>query len=249
MVNWIVRFLAVGFVILAARLPEKQNLVLQHASLEPAYEPFAEVQLIPPTLQEDLDLDGLPDCLALKDGKAVIHGSACSSPAAVVWESPEAWNITHAAIGDLNRNGIPEAVLLVWRLFKPWPVDRFMVHNGRIDTHQDKAGESCHIILIEYEKRTGQFEESWAGSALARPLNDFRVIDLDGDSLQELAVLETRYDALAGISDNVSVWEWSGFGFQLVTRKEGRFFSLNAGSVGDGPPVVLVVGNLKEGNK
>jgi hypothetical protein len=247
MLNRIVKFLAVGFVILAARLPEKQALVLQHTSLEPASGVPAAVQIIPPLLQDDLNLDGTPDCLALKDGKAIIQGSACGNPEEALWESPQAWHITQAAVGDLNWNGIPEVALLVWRPFKPWPVDRFLVHPGRIETHQNSAGESCHIILIEYEPGSGQFEESWAGSALVRPLNDFRVIDLDNDSKQELVALETSYDASAITSNNLSVWEWSGFGFQLVTRKEGRFYSLNAGSMDDGQPAVQVEGNLKDG--
>ena len=249
MLNRIVTFLAVGFVILAARLPEKQELVLQHASLELVDGVPGAVHITPPLLQEDLYLDGAPDCLVLMDGKALIQGSACGNPAPALWESPDTWQIKQAAVGDLNWNGIPEVTLLVWRPFKPWPVDRFLVHSGRIETHQNSAGESCHIILIEYEPGSGQFEESWAGSALARPLSDFRVIDLDGDLKQELVALETSYDAAGSSSESLSAWEWSGFGFQLVTRKEGKFSSLDAGYIGDGQPVVLVDGNFMDGQK
>ena len=247
MLNRIVTFLAVGVVLLAVCLPEKQELVLQHASLEPVSSAPGEVHITPPLLQEDLDLDGAPDCLVLKDGKALIQGTACGSPAPALWESPDGWQIRQAAVGDLNWNGIPEVTLLVWRSFKPWPVDRFLVHSGRIETHQNSAGESCHIILIEYEPGSGQFEESWAGSALARPLSDFRVIDLDGDLKQELVALETSYDAAGSGSESLSAWEWSGFGFQLVTRKEGKFSSLNTGFMEDGQPAVLVDGNFMDG--
>lgn len=246
MITWIVKHIGLGFLLLLLGLPVQQDLILQSTSLEPEMASDAAIKIVPPLLQNDLDLDNTPDCLVLEDGKAVIQGSSCGSPEEALWQSPKSWNITHAAIGDLNQNGIPEAVLLVWRPFKPWPVDRFLVHPGRIDTHQNSDGESCHIILIEYVPDSGQFEEGWAGSALARPLNDFRVADLDGDSLQELVVLETRYDAVARVSESLSVWEWSGFGFQLVTRKTGRFSKLQTGLSVDGNSVLLITGKLMD---
>lgn len=247
MVNWIVKFLALGLLLLAALLPGKQEMLLQHTSLEPAPVQDAAIRILPPLMQKDLDLNGTPDCLVLKDGKALIQGSACGSPSDTLWESPDTWQVKQAAVGDLNWNGIPEITLLIWRPFKPWPVDRFLVHPGRIETHQNSEGQSCHIILIEYEPTSGKFEEGWAGSALARPLNDFRVMDLDGDSKQELVALETSYDAPSSSSESLAAWEWSGFGFQLVARKEGLFFSLQAGMTDDAQPVVLVEGSYLEG--
>ncbi|NPV55068.1 MAG: VCBS repeat-containing protein [Anaerolineae bacterium] len=172
--------------------------------------------------QADLDGNGSPECLSLRQRRLSILDCAGGE---TQWQSPAGWRVWQAGVGDLNRDGQPEAVLLVWRPFQPWSVDRVMPHGGRIDSHQNFWRQSCHVILIGFGG--GRWRELWAGSALARPLLAFAAADLDGDGWQELAVLETDYRLLqVPPAAGLAVWEWNGFGFDLVTRRPGVYFDL-----------------------
>jgi len=141
------------------------------------------------------------------------------------WRSPEGWQVQDVFFSDLNYDGERELAMLVWRKFKPWPVDSFMPYGGRIDAFQDKDGYSCHLILI----RLGDSDprELWAGSALANPLHSMIAVDLDGDGQQELAAIEHEYNSKDN-AGSIVVWEWNGFGFSFVDRLEGSFGNLLA---------------------
>jgi hypothetical protein len=183
----------------------------------PAWPAIKEAMALSPVLAADLNGDGQVENLILEDGEVQIeqHGQ-------VAWRSPADWQVTQALIGDLDRDGRPEIDLLVWRPFRPWPVDRFLPYGGRIDSFQDSQGRSCQIILIAW--RGNAYQERWAGSALAEPLQAFVAADLDGDGRQELVGLETSYNATANSpAEAVSVWAWNGFGFSLLARQSGAF--------------------------
>jgi hypothetical protein len=186
-------------------------------STSAAWPAIKEAMVLSPVLAADLNGDGQVEDLILEGGEARIeqHGQA-------VWRSPSDWQVTQALIGDLDRDGRPEVDLLVWRPYRPWPVDRFQPYGGRIDSFQDSQGRSCQVILIAW--RANAYQERWAGSALAEPLQAFVAADLDGDGRQELVGLETSYDAPANApSAAVSVWAWNGFGFSLLARQSGAF--------------------------
>jgi hypothetical protein len=168
-------------------------------------------------MEADLNGDGQAESLRLDGGQARIEQGGL-----VTWRSPAEWQVKHASIGDLDRNSHLEIDLLVWRLFRPWPVDRFLPYGGRIEPFQDSQGRSCQIVLIAW--RNGAYQERWAGSALAEPLRFFTAADLNGDGRQELVGLETAYDApLSSAAEAVSIWEWNGFGFGLLSRRAGAF--------------------------
>lgn len=173
-----------------------------------------------PLLSEDLNNDGRAECLILKEETAQI--TDCSSR--IFWQSPSDWRVTEAQTGDLNRDGVDEAILLVWRAFRPWPVDNFLPNGGRIKEFHDQNGESCQIILIGWSR--DDWRELWAGSALARPVEQLGVADLDGDGWQELAALERPYDTKRPNTD-ITVWKWLGFGFTLIDRVKGAFYDLS----------------------
>ncbi len=170
--------------------------------------------------QGDVNQDGQPESLLLFDRQAKIL-----SQGKVVWTSPEAWQVVQAGMTDLDRDGVPEATLLVWRPFSPWPVDRWLPHGGRIQDFHNPQGLSCHLILIGWRK--GRYTELWAGSALAEPVLSFAAADLNGDGRQELVTLDGDYSAASpggsGPARHLKVWEWNGFGFSVVYSLAGTF--------------------------
>jgi hypothetical protein len=135
-----------------------------------------------------------------------------------VWKSPDAWQVQQAVWTDLNHDSKSEVTLLVRRPFEAWPIDRLLPHAGRIQNHQDVNGKSSHIIMIGWKK--DHWGEVWAGSALARPVVQFQVADLNSDGQQELVVLEASYASRnSAQAENLAVWQWNGFGFELVSRQ------------------------------
>ncbi len=205
---------------------------LESAALEPAVLPPGVVPLNPPA-QADLDGDGAPESLALSGGRLAIL-----SAGETVWESPPGWSVVQAAFTSLNGDALPEATLLLWRAFQPWPVDAFLPYGGRIADFHDGQGNSCHIILIGWIR--GRYGELWAGSALADPVTAFAAADLNGDAAQELVTLEGRYaGAGSGPARALKVWEWNGFGFTIVSSVKGSFSSLALARQEEGRILIL----------
>jgi hypothetical protein len=206
---------------------------LEPAGLAPAAFPFGVAPLGPLT-RADFNRDGSLEHLLLAGQRLTIFSGDGS-----VWQSPSGWTVLQAQIADLDHDGAPEAALLVWRPFRPWPVDQWLPHGGRILGFQDNAGDSCHIILIGW--RGGQYREVWAGSALAEPVRSFGVADLNGDGLQELVTLEGRYtDSRTAPARALKVWEWNGFGFSIVSGMEGKFDKLALVRTGSGQILIFV---------
>ncbi|HPH98040.1 MAG TPA: hypothetical protein PKW33_17795 [Anaerolineaceae bacterium] len=177
------------------------------------------MSLLFPQTAGDLDGDGAAECL-LAAGQGL---TITDCRGGLLWQSPDTWEVKEAQVSDLNRDGQAEAVLLVWRPFKPWPVDRFMPAGGRISAFHDQNNRSCHVILIGWKQ--GRYRELWAGSALIRPLSQLKTVDLDGDGWQELAALEGDYDA-DGAGGILTVWRWRGFSFSLAAKEDRPFRQL-----------------------
>jgi hypothetical protein len=132
---------------------------------------------------------------------------------------PSSWAVRAAQPADLNRDGVSECVLLVWRPWQDWPIMRWSTSPSPIVTHRDIAGDSAHIILVAPYSGAQSYRELWAGSALALPVLQFETGDVNGDGWEELVVLEGTY-ALGrdGPARDVAVWRWNGFGFALDWR-------------------------------
>ena len=158
-----------------------------------------------------------------KEGESVRVNFCGDDSNESLWHSPEDWQVMEAFISDLNMDGKEELSLLIWRPFRPWPVDRFLPSGGRIAGFHDRNDMSCHLILIGL--KNGKVRELWAGSALVDPIRNLRAVDLDGDGFQEMVALEYQYNSDPGQA-SITVWSWNGFGFSLDTRQEGNFNSL-----------------------
>ncbi len=238
------RFLTIflAFCALSIASPaSQQTLGLESDALIPqkALPPYRLLSL--PT-QADFEGNGQMETVQLSNGKAVIR-----SGQEVVWTSPGTWQVVQAAITDLDHDGRPEAALLVWRPFMPWPVDRWLPYGGRISGFHDAHGFSCHLILIGRTPKG--YQEVWAGSALAEPIYQFTAADLNGNGNQELITLEGQYSdawrqpekhAGAPAAGNLKVWEWNGFGFSVVYHLAGRFTDLAVIQAATGHPFILI---------
>lgn len=204
-----------------------KDTVLERVSIPLTYHPIAAQTSV------DFDQDGVPESLVLDKGRAMIQ-----TEDRIRWQSPGAWQVRQAVISDLNHDGRPEAALLVWRPFRPWPVDAWLPSGGRIDDFHDSHGMSCHIILIGWYQDS--FRERWAGSALAEPVNRFVVADLSGDGRQYLVTLEGKYDdPPSAPSRSLKVWEWNGFGFSVVYALPGSFSLMATTQTQDGRVLIL----------
>ena len=190
----------------------------------------------PEMLSTDIGLDGQKEYLNLDNGRAMLCRDAlCEKPQ---WQSPESWDVKQAKFTELNQDGYPELALLVWRPFEPWPIDRFLVQGGRINSFQNKNGNSCHLIFIGW--RDNRYRDLWAGSALADPLLTFSTVDLDGDGFEELIALEGTYnDPPDQPAKALTIWEWNGFGFTLLDRLQGPFQDMLLLTTDSNQPYIL----------
>jgi hypothetical protein len=192
-----------------------------------------DLRLVAAETSADFDGNGVSESLDLTQQRAVIK-----TEGQIRWQSPETWQVKQALIADLNHDRLPEAALLVWRPFRPWPVDQWLPHGGRIDSFHDSRDMSCHVILIGWKQDA--FREVWAGSALADPVNRFAAVDLTGNGQQYLVTLEGQYDdPPAAPARRLKVWEWNGFGFAVVTELEDAYRVMGTAQTDDRQVLIL----------
>lgn len=165
-----------------------------------------------PAIFADMNQDGVDEEVRVVNQQATII-----SAGRIIYQSLPDWQVKQIEFGDLNHDGSPEAVLLVWRPFEPWPIDRLLPAPGRISGFHDEKGQSCHIILLGW--KNGMVREAWAGSALADPVSSFAIADLNGDGWEELATIEGDYsNPTEEFGKVVKIWEWNGFGFSRLEQ-------------------------------
>ena len=134
---------------------------------------------------------------------------------------PPDWQVVSSALTDVTGDGYDEWVLLVWRPWQDWPIQRWSPVPSPITGNQDATGQSCQLILID----ALDGRQIWAGSALPTPLTSMAVGDVDGDERREVVALEGCYtESRDGPSAHVDVWGWNGFGFTLEWRSPSSVF-------------------------
>lgn len=142
-------------------------------------------------------------------------------PLASLITASVAGEITDYALADVTGDGCPEWILLVWRPWRDWPIQRWLEVPSPIAGFRDQQGWSCHLILID--PNSGR--ELWAGSALPAPIIALDAGDVDGDAQAEVVALEGDYiTGRSGPASHIVLWHWAGFGFKLKDRSAPGVF-------------------------
>ena len=157
----------------------------------------------------DLTGDGVAEQVRLAGEQVAVYRDGTQ-----VWRGLPEWRVADLALGDPNDDGRGELLLALWK--------------------RDAEGVlRSHPFVIGY--REGAYRVLWGGSAVADPIQEVELGDVDGDGAQELVVLEEQGDERA-----VAVWRWHGWGFSLVWRSpSGRYqdLALLPGRAGSPPTI------------
>jgi poly-gamma-glutamate capsule biosynthesis protein CapA/YwtB (metallophosphatase superfamily) len=138
--------------------------------------------------QIDLTGDGQPELVRRQGGRVRIYQDD-----QLTWQSPPEWQVYDLALGDPNNDGRNELMLALLR--------------------PDSSGAlTSHPFVIGY--RGGAYRQLWGGSAVADPILELELGDVNGDGVQELITVEERDSGLRA----VTVWRWHGWGFSLLWR-------------------------------
>jgi hypothetical protein len=146
----------------------------------------------------DLTGDGLPEHVRRVGEQVIIHQDGEE-----VWRSPAAWQVVDVALGDPNDDGRGELLLALWKL--------------GLDGLESSDSGTEHTLrsrpfVVGY--RGGDYRTLWGGSAVADPIHEVELGDVDGDGAHELIVL----DGDDRRQRTISVWRWHGWGFSLIWR-------------------------------
>jgi len=144
----------------------------------------------------DLTGDGVPETVRLEGEQVVVYEAGVEA-----WRGLPEWRVADLALGDPNDDGRAEIVLALWKA--------------------DGEGVlRSHPFIVGY--RGGTYRVLWGGSALAKPIHEVELRDVDRDGAEELLVLEEQGDTdPAGSTGGgwaLAAWRWHGWGFSLLWR-------------------------------
>jgi hypothetical protein len=139
---------------------------------------------------------------------------------------PSSWDVRGAIYTDITGDRKPEMILLVWRPWRDLPFMEWSASVSPVKEFHDANGDSCHIVVIDPHPEEGidgkpgkSYREIWAGSAMPVPFTEIGTFDIDKDGVDELVGIEGTYETgRDGPGNRISVWKWTGFGFNSVWR-------------------------------
>ncbi|MFA6255147.1 MAG: CapA family protein [Patescibacteria group bacterium] len=168
----------------------------------------------------DLDSDGQPE-------EAVIVGQVgyLIKNDKVLWQSDKNWQLDNVLIGDFNNDGKIEVGFSLWKEGSFGPDLPFW------EEENDK-NISNHLFLYQFVEthNIASLQMIWGSSALDQPIREMALADLDGDSKNELVVLEDT-NSVGAIREshlrNLSIWRFNEWNFvNFYKSRQGKFFDL-----------------------
>jgi poly-gamma-glutamate capsule biosynthesis protein CapA/YwtB (metallophosphatase superfamily) len=161
--------------------------------------------------QIDLNGDGNLETVRLENGRvSVFEGDRLG------WESLPEWRVLDVALGDPNDDGRAEMMLVLLKSDK----------NGKLASHPFVIGH-----------RGGIYRQVWGGSALAIPIQEVELADVDGDGKQELIVLEEQNSGMK----TIAILKWDEWVFRLFWRSApGRYVDLRIRETGESQKVITI---------
>lgn len=157
----------------------------------------------------DLDRDGIQETYVMNNGQLkILAGDK------LIWRSPSAWKVTSFALADITNDHTTDLLIVLWKKGSFGRYRPFW-HTG------EDQGWSNHLFVYNLVKQ--KMNTRWCSSAVARPIAEISVDDVDGNGQNELIVREQtswseRCQKLFGHHKlDVSVWQWQTFGFYKST--------------------------------
>lgn len=170
------------------------------------------------TVIADLDGNKIDEEYKLQKGKLIVIEDS-----KIIWQSDDNWWVDNFALADSNNDGAVELNLSVWKSGNFGPSKPFWVK-------ENDPSVKNHFFVFGF--KNGKIKPEWQSSNLYVPNCDFTFADLDGDSKNELLVLEGDYaDSPDCKGKYVAVWKWNEWGFVNEWRSEEAEFE-EMGNVG-----------------
>ncbi|MBR6380374.1 MAG: hypothetical protein IKS07_01690 [Lachnospiraceae bacterium] len=145
----------------------------------------------------DQDIFAGPVTLRISHGRAVLQGVSGEK----LFSSDKGMRVQDGLFADLDRDGVPEMVLLVWR-------------RGQYGSHrpywvtEEERGFVQHLYVYRFD-RSGRPVPMWFSSDTGMELTSLRTHEKNAS----LLVLED-------VSGAVTVWRWTDFGPELAEQGE-----------------------------
>ena len=141
----------------------------------------------------DLSGDGIPETLTLTRRTLTVSDASGVS----VWQSEPGWRVQDFLIGDIDADGAPELLLLLYKRGSYGTARPFWVE-------RDETSYSQHIFIYRWSAQSGAPRPIWMASALPVRVRAFS-LEPDGLTLRLLTA-----------SGSTSLWRWHSFGLTRV---------------------------------
>ncbi len=149
----------------------------------------------------DIDMDGINESLIIEKGIAKIITQEIE-----IFKSDPDWNVKEILYGDFTNDGKNEFAITLWKKGNYGKAKPFWV---------EENDDSYRMHLFLYEIKEGKPKAKWHSSNLPTQNLLTRLVDINIDGRNELLVLEKEYNSP---QINLSVWRWTGWGFELYYR-------------------------------
>ncbi|NMB48343.1 hypothetical protein GYA13_02760 [Candidatus Kuenenbacteria bacterium] len=136
-----------------------------------------------------------------------------------IWQSPADWQIDSFVLADANNDGLLDLNLSLWKPGSFGTSKPFWLK-------ENDPSVKNHFFI--YNLSGDKLKMVWGSSNLGAPNCEFLIQDIDGDSQNELLVIEGEYrTATACQGRYVALWSWNGWGFSNDWRSgEGDYSNL-----------------------